>query len=218
MELTPDLLLRAYARGLFPMADSADSQGVLWYDPPWRGIVPLDDRFHLPRTVRRLVRRQEYEVRCDTAFDRVIDGCAAPTAQRPETWINGTIRRLYGALHRQGHAHSVEVWRQGRLVGGLYGVRLGGAFFGESMFSRAPSASQLALVHLVGLLRLGGFSLLDTQFTTAHLQRFGGLEVPQPVYKGLLAEALTRSRARFDPTAVLAARALMLAPAAAIDP
>lgn len=209
-KITPDLLLRAYARGLFPMAENRDSPELLWFDPPWRGVLPLDGRFHLPRSLRRVLRREVFEVRCDTAFEAVIDACAAPAPDRPESWINPTIRALYVGLHRMGHAHSVECWRDGALVGGLYGVRLAGAFFGESMFSRVPDASKVALVHLVGLLRLGGFTLLDTQFTTEHLQRFGGHEVPQPLYKAMLAHALDHPEARFDPVQLDAARRLML--------
>ncbi|HUF88271.1 MAG TPA: leucyl/phenylalanyl-tRNA--protein transferase [Thermohalobaculum sp.] len=185
--LTPALVLRAYAAGVFPMADSADSDEVFWVDPRRRGIIPLDG-FRLSRSLRRRLRRADYEVRLDRAFEAVIEGCA----DRSETWINPTIRALYTGLHRMGHAHSVEVWMGGRLAGGLYGVRLGAAFFGESMFSRVPDASKIALAHLVARLRAGGFVLLDTQFTTTHLERLGARTVPRARYHRLLDAAVTR--------------------------
>jgi leucyl/phenylalanyl-tRNA--protein transferase len=188
--LSADLLLRAYRMGLFPMADSRSSDRLYWLDPELRGILPLD-RFHLPRRLLRTVRAGVYEVSADRDFAAVIAGCAAATPDRQETWINPGIERLYGELHRMGHAHSVECRHDGLLVGGLYGVALGGAFFGESMFSFATDASKVALVHLVIRLRLGGFRLLDTQFVTAHLSRFGAEEVPRTDYKILLATALT---------------------------
>ena len=188
-EISPELLLQAYACGYFPMADSAESSELYWYDPPWRGVIPMD-AFHIPRKLRRVVRQQRFEVRFDTAFDAVLSACAEPTAERPKTWINDGIRRLYRALAETGHAHSVECWREGDLLGGLYGVSLRGAFFGESMFSREQDASKVALVHLVALLRAGGFVLLDTQFMTDHLRQFGGLEIPQSEYKKRLARAL----------------------------
>jgi leucyl/phenylalanyl-tRNA--protein transferase len=187
--VTPDLVLRAYRAGLFPMAERRDADKLYWLDPDRRGIQPLDD-FHLPRRLARTVLSGPFEVRCDTAFAAVLEGCAAPTEDRPETWINPDIERLFGALHEMGHAHSVECWQEGRLVGGLYGVALGGAFFGESMFSRVRDASKVALVHLVARLRLGGFALLDTQFVTDHLARFGAIEVPRLDYRRLLAEAV----------------------------
>ncbi|NBC32513.1 MAG: leucyl/phenylalanyl-tRNA--protein transferase, partial [Alphaproteobacteria bacterium] len=181
-EITPELLLRAYACGFFPMADSAESDELYWYDPPWRGVIPLD-RFHVPRKLRRVVRQGRFEVRYDSAFPAVLEACAEPTEERPKTWINDGIRRLYGALADTGYAHSVECWTEGQLLGGLYGVSLRGAFFGESMFSRAADASKVALVHLVAQLRAGGFVLLDTQFMTDHLRQFGGLEISQAAYK-----------------------------------
>lgn len=187
LALTPELLLRAYAAGVFPMAESRASPEVFWVDPRRRGILPLD-AFHLPRSLARRLRRRDHEVRIDTAFEAVIEGCA----DRPETWINATIRDLYVALHRMGHAHSVEVWMGERLVGGLYGVRLGAAFFGESMFSRVRDASKIALAHLVARLRAGGFALLDVQFTTPHLERFGAREVSRARYHELLDAALRR--------------------------
>jgi leucyl/phenylalanyl-tRNA--protein transferase len=194
-EITPDLVLRAYRAGLFPMAERRDGERLYWLDPELRGVQPLD-AFHLPRRLARTVLSDTFEVRCDTAFAEVMHGCAAPTPDRPETWINPEIERLFGALHVMGHAHSVECWQQGRLVGGLYGVALGGAFFGESMFSAARDASKVALVHLVARLRLGGFRLLDTQFVTEHLARFGAIEIPRAEYRRRLLVAL-EAPARF---------------------
>jgi leucyl/phenylalanyl-tRNA--protein transferase len=187
--VTPELVLRAYRAGLFPMAERRDADRLYWLDPDRRGIQPLD-AFHIPRRLARTVLSGAFEVRCDTAFAAVLEGCAEPSEDRPETWINADIERLFGALHAMGYAHSVECWHEGRLVGGLYGVALGGAFFGESMFSRVRDASKVALVHLVVRLRLGGFSLLDTQFVTDHLARFGAIEVPRLDYRRLLAEAV----------------------------
>jgi leucyl/phenylalanyl-tRNA--protein transferase len=186
--LSPDILLRAYSVGLFPMAESADDPRLFWVDPERRGILPLDG-FHLPRRLARRLRANPFEVRVDGDFAAVLAGCAERTDRRRETWINAEIRRLYLDLHRQGHAHSVECWQEGRLAGGLYGVRIGGAFFGESMFSRETDASKIALVHLVARLRKGGFRLLDTQFVTAHLAGFGAIEVPREAYRSLLADA-----------------------------
>ncbi len=188
-DITPDLLIRAYAQGYFPMAEAADSDELFWFDPPWRGILPLD-RFHVPRSLRKVVLQGRFEVRYDTDFDAVILACGEPTPDRPKTWINRKIRQLYSTLAATGHAHSVECWREGRLVGGLYGVALRGAFFGESMFSRETDASKVALVHLVAQLIWGGFTLLDTQFTTEHLRRFGGLEIAKSEYKARLAHAM----------------------------
>lgn len=196
-QISPELLLRAYACGYFPMADSADSDDLYWYDPPWRGVIPLD-RFHVPKKLRRVVRQGRFEIRFDTAFQAVLDACAEPTDVRPKTWINDGIRRLYRALAETGHAHSVECWRDDQLTGGLYGVSLRGAFFGESMFSREADASKVALVHLVAQLRACGFSLLDTQFMTDHLRQFGGLEISQAAYKKRLGQALAEA-ARFEP-------------------
>ncbi len=189
IELSAPLLLRAYAAGIFPMAESAESEDLYWFDPERRGILPLD-AFHVPRKLRRTVRRRPFELRFDTAFRAVVDACAEPTADRPKTWINAEIRRLYAELHDTGFAHSVECWRDGRLVGGLYGVSLGGAYFGESMFSRETDASKVALVHLVARLKAGGYQLLDTQFVTEHLSRFGALEIPRSDYRRRLAAAL----------------------------
>jgi leucyl/phenylalanyl-tRNA---protein transferase len=190
LQLTPDILVRAYAAGVFPMAEGADDPELFWVDPRRRGILPLD-AFHIARRLRRVVRQQIFEIRCDSAFEAVIRACAAASEKRPNTWINDEIVRLYAALFARGAAHSVECWRVGELVGGLYGVSLGAAFFGESMFSREREASKVALVHLVARLRLGGFRLLDTQFLTPHLARFGGIEISRRHYHRLLAAALS---------------------------
>jgi leucyl/phenylalanyl-tRNA--protein transferase len=190
--LTPDLLLQAYAAGIFPMAESADDPEVFWVDPVRRGIVPLD-AIHVPRRLRRTLRSGGFEIRCDTAFEAVMRGCAAATADRPQTWINETIIELYSALFRRGAAHSVESWIGGELVGGLYGVHIGAAFFGESMFSRVTDASKVAFVHLAARLRLGRFELLDTQFVTAHLAKFGAIEIPRRDYRSRLAAALGKT-------------------------
>lgn len=188
-ELQPELLLQAYAVGVFPMAEGRDDPRLFFVDPDKRGILPLDG-FHIPRSLRKTVRRRKFEVAWDRDFEAVLDGCAEATERRPDTWINPEIRRLYLALHARGHAHSVECRLDGRLVGGLYGVRLGGAFFGESMFSRATNASKVALVHLVARLKAGGFVLLDTQFITDHLARFGVVEIPRDDYRRLLNAAI----------------------------
>jgi len=188
--LTPDLLLRAYAVGIFPMAESAEDDEVFWVDPEQRGILPLDG-FHLPRRLKRTLRSGDFEIRCDTAFEEVVRACAEPTEDRPKTWINDEIVRLYLALFRRGSAHSVEAWHGDELIGGLYGVQLKAAFFGESMFSRATDASKVALAHLVARLKLGGFRLLDTQFVTSHLEQFGALEISRADYHARLTEALT---------------------------
>ena len=187
--LTAELLLQAYRVGLFPMAERRDSAELYWLDPEQRGVLPLD-RFHLPKRLRRTVLSGAYAVTADRAFADVIAGCAESASGREETWINGEIVRLFTALHHAGHGHSVECWTGNDLVGGLYGVSLGGVFFGESMFSRARDASKVALVHLVARLRLGGYTLLDTQFTTAHLQQFGAHEIPRARYRRVLAEAV----------------------------
>lgn len=188
-ELTPDILLRTYAAGIFPMAESAEDPTLFWVDPETRGILPLD-KFRVSRGVQRKLRRHVFEVRCDTAFEEVVRACAAKTSERPTTWINEEIIRLYLGLHAMGHAHSVECWEGGELAGGLYGVCIGGAFFGESMFSRATDASKIALAHLVARLRRGGYRLLDTQFVTSHLEQFGVTEVGRGEYQALLSSAL----------------------------
>ncbi len=183
--VTPELVLRAYAAGVFPMADNAGADEIFWVDPRKRGILPLH-RFHLSRSLRKRILQGGYQIRIDHAFEAVVDACAA----RDETWIIDTIRGLYIGLHRIGHAHSVEVWIDGELAGGLYGVRLGGAFFGESMFSHARDASKIALVYLVARLKAGGFVLLDTQFTTPHLEALGARDVPKAQYHELLDRAI----------------------------
>jgi leucyl/phenylalanyl-tRNA--protein transferase len=193
--LTAELLVRAYAAGIFPMAESAQDRELFWVDPKLRGILPLD-RFHVPRRLARAMRqdgegRQDsVQIRCDSDFLGVIRACAQATDKRPNTWINDEIVALYAELFRRGIAHSVECWQGDRLVGGLYGLALGAAFFGESMFSRVTDASKIALVHLVARLRQGGFRLLDTQFLTPHLARFGGIEISRAQYRRRLAEAL----------------------------
>lgn len=187
--LSPDILLRAYAVGLFPMAERRDDQTLYWIDPEKRGILPLDN-FHIPRRLRRTMKQGLFEVRCDTEFDTVIRACADPGTNREETWINDEIIELYNDLHDMGRAHSVESWCDGKLVGGLYGVTLGAVFFGESMFSYERDASKIALVHLVMRLRKGGFQLLDTQFVTKHLSQFGAVEIHRGGYRQLLSAAL----------------------------
>ena len=194
--LTPQLLLRAYALGIFPMAERRDDPEVYWIDPEARGILPFE-RFHVPRRLKRTVRQKLFEVRCDSDFDAVIGGCAAMGPSRRDTWINEQIYRLNRQLFQLGFAHTVECWRNGALVGGLYGIGLGGAFFGESMFSRERDASKVALVHLVIRLRQGGFRLLDTQFVTPHLQRFGAIEISRTEYRQLLTQAIAEP-ARFQ--------------------
>lgn len=187
-QVTPELMLRAYRAGLFPMAETRRGDRLYWLDPEQRGVLPLE-RFHLPRRLKRTVLSGRFAVSADTDFHGVLQGCATPMPGREDTWINAEIERLFGELHRLGWAHSLECREQGRLVGGLYGVVLGAAFFGESMFSRARDASKVALVHLVARLRLGGFRLLDTQFVTMHLAQFGAEEVPRDDYKLMLAAA-----------------------------
>jgi leucyl/phenylalanyl-tRNA--protein transferase len=188
-KIPPDLLLRAYATGVFPMAEAADDPEVFWVRPETRGILPLD-QFHVPKSLAKVVRQGRFEIRRDHDFEAVIAGCAAPQPGRHSTWINGPIREAYVELFHRGHCHTVEAWRGEKLVGGLYGVTLGGAFFGESMFSRESNASKVCLVHLVEHLRERGFMLLDTQFTTEHLKRFGARDLPRGKYEKLLDEAL----------------------------
>ena len=189
VELTPTLMLQAYRHGLFPMAETRDSSRLYWLDPEQRGILPLGG-FHLPRRLVRTALSDLYRVTADQDFPGTIAACATAMPGRDETWINPQIERIFSALHRQGHAHSVETWRGGELVGGLYGVAIGGAFFGESMFSLARDASKVALAYLVARLRLGGFTLLDTQFVTAHLSQFGATEIPRAEYRTLLDRAV----------------------------
>lgn len=186
--LTPDLLLQAYRIGVFPMSESRHSDDVFWVDPKLRGILPLDG-FHISRSLRRTLLRGTYRVSVDTAFDAVVTGCA----DREETWINGTIFDLYTQLFARGTAHSVEVWQGTSLVGGVYGVAIGAAFFGESMFSRADNASKVALAYLTDRLARCGFQLFDTQFITPHLATLGGVEIPRAQYQRLLREAVAAS-------------------------
>ena len=184
-----ELLLKAYASGVFPMAESAADPEVFWVRPETRGVIPLDD-FHVPKSLRKAIRQRHFEIRLDHDFEAVIDACAEKREERSSTWINAPIREAYVELHRRGHCHSVEAWRDGTLVGGLYGVSRGRAFFGESMFSRETDASKSCLVHLVQRLNARGFALLDTQFTTEHLKRFGAVDVPRGRYEKMLAEAI----------------------------
>jgi leucyl/phenylalanyl-tRNA--protein transferase len=189
VEITPEVLLKAYACGIFPMAESADDPALYWIEPEMRGIIPLD-AFHIPARLARTVRTTPFIVRVDHDFEGVIDGCAEPKRDRSRTWINTRIRRIYRALFERGHCHTVEVYDDDELIGGLYGVSLGRAFFGESMFHRARDASKIALVHLVARLKAGGYHLLDTQFVTEHLRTFGAVEVTKRRYHRLLEEAL----------------------------
>lgn len=192
IEITPQVLLKAYSCGIFPMAESADDPALYWIEPQHRGILPLET-VHVPRRLARSVRTSRLRVTVDTDYEGVIEGCAAERAGRRSTWINTRIRGLYRDLFRLGHCHTVEVWEEDRLVGGLYGVALGGAFFGESMFSYVRDASKIALVHLAGRLIAGGFTLLDTQFVTEHLRQFGTIEVDRDTFHLRLDEALKQS-------------------------
>ncbi len=189
--LTPEIVLRAYAQGLFPMAERRDDPTLFWVSPEHRGIIPLVG-YRVSRRLARTVKSDRFAVTADLAFVDVMRACAAAVPGREQSWINAEIIRLYTALHTAGHAHSVECWRDGKLVGGLYGVSLGAAFFGESMFSTERDASKVALVHLVALLKRGGFQLLDTQFLTAHLERLGAIEIPRQAYLARLHDALNR--------------------------
>jgi leucyl/phenylalanyl-tRNA---protein transferase len=195
-EITPEVLLRAYACGIFPMAESADDPSLFWVEPEMRGVIPLNG-FRIASRLARTVRSDAFTVTVDRAFKAVIAGCAAPQAGRNDTWINTRIRDLYIGLHEIGHAHSVEVWQDDDLAGGLYGVSLGRAFFGESMFHRARDASKVGLVHLVARLIAGGFELLDTQYVTEHLRSFGAVEIPRGRYTALLDKAL-KGNAEFE--------------------
>lgn len=190
--LTPEILIRAYTQGYFPMAESRHDPNIYWFHPEKRGIIPLDE-FHVPRSLKKLLREQRYEVRFDGAFEEVIRACAEPNQLRKDSWINDTIINLYIGLWELGFAHSVECWRDGELKGGLYGVSLGGAFFGESMFSRESGASKVALVHLVERLREAGYQLLDTQYINPHLLQFGAVEIRRDDYLALLEKALNTS-------------------------
>ncbi|MAG95280.1 MAG: leucyl/phenylalanyl-tRNA--protein transferase [Alphaproteobacteria bacterium] len=189
--LTPEIMLQAYARGIFPMAEGRRDTTLFWVDPELRGIIPLND-FHVPKRLKRTL-RQPPRVTVDRAFQQVIENCAQPTPGRRTTWINDEIIRLYCSLHQRGHAHSLEVWHEQTLVGGLYGLAVGGAFFGESMFSSQADASKVALVYLVARLKQGGYRLLDTQFVTPHLTTFGAIEIARDKYHALLTEAIEAS-------------------------
>lgn len=195
-DITVDILLRAYSAGLFPMADSADDPELFWVEPEVRGIIPLNS-FHISKSLAKAMRKKPFDIRFNTAFEAVMAGCAAEAPDRPSTWINATIRRLYSELHQIGHAHSVEAWEGKELVGGLYGVSLGAAFFGESMFSRRTNASKICLVHLVERLKASGFVLLDTQFTTEHLKTFGAIDVLKLEYAKMLDVAVNRPSLQF---------------------
>ena len=206
--ITPQILLKAYAAGIFPMAESAEDNALYWVEPEERGIFPLDG-LHISRSLRKRVRQRRFDIRIDTAFNDVIAACAEKAPDRKTTWINQRIKSLYGQLYKMGCCHSVECWRQNELVGGLYGVRIGGAFFGESMFSRETDASKVALVHLVARLRAGGFRLLDAQFTTPHLETLGARTISRADYHALLERAIEDDAEFFkfredrDPEAVL---------------
>ena len=211
VEITPEVLLKAYACGIFPMAESADDPTLYWIEPEKRGIIPLDG-FHISRRLARTVRTTRFSIAVNRDFDAVIDGCAEPQAGRSRTWINDRIRTLYGRLYQRGHCHTVEVYDGDALVGGLYGVSLGAVFFGESMFHRARDASKIALVHLVARLKAGGYRLLDTQFITGHLTTFGAYEVSRRRYHKMLEDALAGD-GRFDalPPDLTGAQALAIA-------
>lgn len=189
IDITPQVLLKAYACGIFPMAESADDPTLYWIEPERRGILDLD-QMHVPRRLARLVKQDRFEVRIDTAYEDVIEGCASTRACLRTTWINRRIRELYAELFDMGYCHTVEAWLDGKLAGGLYGVALGGAFFGESMFSYETGASKVALVYLVARLRFGGFKLLDTQFVTEHLRQFGAQEISRAAFHRRLEQAL----------------------------
>ncbi len=196
LEITPQVLLRAYACGIFPMAETADDPNMFWVEPDMRGVLPLTG-FHIPRSLKKTMRNTNMKVFMDRDFSAIIEACSENSSTRKETWINTNIKYLYGELYKMGFANSVEVYEGDELVGGLYGVRLGRAFFGESMFSRKTDASKIALVHLVAQMKKAGFILLDTQFTTAHLERFGVIEIEKSEYQHLLEQAL-KGESHFD--------------------
>lgn len=197
--LTPQILLKAYSCGLFPMSESADDPELFWVDPEMRGIIPLD-QFHIPRSLKKVINRNIFEIKINSDFKQVMRECAKETDDRPTTWINDTILKLYHDLHLTGHAHSVEAWKDGELVGGLYGVSLGSAFFGESMFSRATDASKICLAFLVNHMIKNSFTLLDTQFTTDHLKRFGAVDITRDEYSILLSKAMEVYSIPFNPS------------------
>ncbi len=209
--ITPQVLLKAYTAGIFPMAESADDPALYWIEPEERGVIPLKG-FHISRSLRKALRQRPFEIRIDTAFEAVISACAEKTEDRDVTWINRRIFKLYTQLHKMGCCHSVEAWQDGKLVGGLYGVRIGAAFFGESMFSRATNASKIALVHLVARLNYGGFKLLDAQFLNSHIAQFGTYTILKKDYRPILDDALDgvgdfQSFARDDDSDVVLAAA-----------
>ncbi|ODT78408.1 MAG: leucyl/phenylalanyl-tRNA--protein transferase [Pelagibacterium sp. SCN 64-44] len=191
IELTPELVIRAYCAGIFPMAEDAGDEDVFWVSPDMRGILPLEG-FHLSASLRKAIRKSGFSIRVDSDWEGVVEGCASVGKDRASTWINGTIRAVYGELFARGVVHTVEVWEGAELVGGLYGLAIGAAFFGESMFHRRTDASKMALAHLVERLRAGGFVLLDTQFITPHLASLGGIEIPRETYEEKLAAALEK--------------------------
>lgn len=188
IEVTPELIVRAYRAGIFPMSEDAADEDLFWVSPEWRGIMPLDG-FHASKSLRKAMRKSGWQIRVDSDWDGIIEGCATVGEDRSTTWINGTIRAVYGELFRRGVAHTVEVWDGEYLVGGLYGLAIGSAFFGESMFHRRTDASKMAMAHLVERLNAGGFTLLDTQFITPHLASLGGMEISRAEYEDRLAEA-----------------------------
>lgn len=189
VDITPELIVRAYRAGIFPMAEDARDEDLFWVSPEMRGVIPLAG-FHLSTSLRKAIRKSSFSVKVDTDFEATIEGCATVGQDRSSTWINRTIRQVYGDLFRRGVAHTVEVWDGAELVGGLYGLAIGGAFFGESMFHRRTNASKMAMAHLVERLNAGGFTLLDTQFVTDHLASLGGIEIPRALYEERLADAL----------------------------
>jgi leucyl/phenylalanyl-tRNA--protein transferase len=199
MMLTPQILLKAYSCGLFPMSESADDPELFWVDPEVRGIIPLD-KFHIPRSLKKVINRGIFDIKINKDFPQVMRECAKETDDRPTTWINDTILKLYHELHLTGHAHSIEAWKDGELVGGLYGVSLGSAFFGESMYSRVTDASKVCLAFLVKYMIKNNFTLLDTQFTTDHLIRFGAVDIPRDVYSILLSKAMEVHSIPFNPS------------------
>lgn len=202
--VTPELLIAAYRQGAFPMGRGRDDPDLVWLSPLRRGVIPLDG-LHVGRSLRKVLRRAPFAVTADRDFPGVVSACAAPAAGREDTWITPQIARLYTDLHHRGFGHSIECWAEGTLVGGLYGIGIGAAFFGESMFSRRTEASKVALVHLVARLRAGGFHLLDTQFTTAHLRGMGAVEIPRPAYLKALARAVDTPATFFPPEDAIAA-------------
>jgi leucyl/phenylalanyl-tRNA--protein transferase len=189
VELTPELILRAYQAGIFPMAEDASSDALFWVSPQQRGIIPLD-AIHISKSLRKTLKTHHYSVKVDTDFAATIEGCATAGTERDSTWINPAIRSLYGQLFDSGYVHTVEVWDGPELVGGLYGVSIGAAFFGESMFHRKTDCSKIAMAHLLARLQAGNYRLLDTQFITDHLRTFGGIEIPREDYEVRLADAL----------------------------